>query len=118
MRLVFADERVHRLSADSTHAAAFWGTRWTTLMFCMALLLDSVDFASLRAWQALDIRITAGLVHVAHHDAVVTLVPLTPDGTALEIHEGEAVNNLDTVNAAQVIDVACAGKHAATPRSR
>jgi hypothetical protein len=72
----------------------------------------------LRRWQALDIRTAAGRLHVGHRDAVIALVPLAPDGTAVEIHEGEAVKELDTVQAARITDIVCAGKHAAIRRSR
>jgi hypothetical protein len=107
MRVVFADERVHRLCSEPARAAAFWGASWAGLMLCLALLVDSADFAHLRTWHALDIRPTGGRIRVAHRDAVVILVPIADDGTALDLTEEEAMTALDPIRTAQVVDVAC-----------
>jgi hypothetical protein len=118
VRLVFADERLHRLCSEPSRAAAFWGAGWATLIICLALLADSVDFAHLRKWHALDVRVTGGRVRVAHRDAVVTLIAITEDGVALDLKQEEAMTALDPVRTAQVVDVACGRKSAPTRRGR
>jgi hypothetical protein len=115
---VFVDERMHALCAEPARARAFWGASWNALVVCLGLLIDSLDFGHLRKWQALDIQLASGRVHVTHREAVVSLVPVAPDGTAMEIHEGIAVKNLDRVVAAQVVDVVCGGKAATDRRGR
>lgn len=107
MRVVFADERVHRLCSEPARAAAFWGASWAGLMICLALLVDSADFAHLRTWHALDIRPAGGRIRVAHRDAVLILVPIADDGTALDLTEEEAMTALDPIRTAQVVDIAC-----------
>jgi len=116
VRLVFADERLHMLCSEPSSGAAFWGSSWGALKVCFGLLIDSLDFGHLRKWQALDIRISLGRVHVAHSDAVVSLVPVAADGTAVELLEGEAVRTLDNIHTAHVIDVVCAHATTATRR--
>lgn len=118
MRLVFTDERLHVLCSEPASAAVRWGSSWGGLKVCFGLLVDSLDFGHLRKWQALDIRISSGRVHVAHSDAVVSLVPVAADGTAVELLEGEAVRTLDNIQTAHVIDVVCAHATAATRRRR
>lgn len=118
MRLVFTDERLHVLCSEPSSAAAFWGSSWGALKVCFGLLIDSLDFGHLRKWQALDIRVSPGLVHVAHSDAVVSLVPIAADGTAVELLEEEAVRTLDNIQEAHVIDVVCAHATAARRRRR
>jgi hypothetical protein len=118
MRLVFTDERLHRLCAEPGSAAAFWGASWGALRVCLGLLFFSLDFGHLRAWRVLDIRVDSGRIHVAHADAVVSLVPVADDGTSVELHEGEAVTTLDKIQEARVVDVVCASKVASARRGR
>src|SRR6185437_10194244 len=66
VRVVFADERVHRLCSEPARAAAFWGASWARLTICLALLVDSADFAHLRTWHALDVQPAGGRIRVAH----------------------------------------------------
>jgi len=113
LRLVFADLNAHALCADTVRATAYWGAGWAAVAICLSLLLDSVDIASLRRWVAVDVRIVGGLIHVAHHDAVVTIAPLTDDGGAVTLVEQTAMDQLDHIRYAQVIDIACNGKCAA-----
>lgn len=113
MRLVFADLNAHALCADAARATAYWGAGWAAVAVCLSLLLDSLDIASLRRWAAVDVRVVGGLIRVAHRDAVVMLAPLTDDGSAVKIVEENAMDQLDRIRQAQVIDIAWNGKCAA-----
>jgi hypothetical protein len=118
LQLVFADLNAHALCADPARATAYWGAGWAAVAICLSLLLDSLDIASLRRWAAVDVRIVGGLIRVTHRDAVVTLAPLTDDGSAVAPVEEIAMDQLDRIRHAQVIDIACNGKCAATRRAR
>lgn len=118
MRLVFADPNAHALCVDAARATAYWGAGWAAVAICLSLLLDSLDIASLRRWAAIDVRVVGGLIRVAHCDAVVTLVPLADDGSAVALAEENAMDQLDRIRQAQVIDIAWNGKCAATRRAR
>jgi hypothetical protein len=117
VRLVFEDLHAHRLCGDAARATAYWGAGWAAISVCMSLLLDSIDIADLRRWAAVDVRVTGGLIHVSHRDAVVILAPLTHDGIVLSDDEEDAVEHLDHIRKAQIIEVACNGKRAAEHRT-
>jgi hypothetical protein len=68
---------------------------------------------SLRRWAAVDVRVVGGLISVTHRDAVVTLAPLTDDGSAVTIVEENPMDQLDRIRQAQVIDIAWNGNCAA-----
>jgi hypothetical protein len=69
-------------------------------------------------WAAVDVRVVGGLICVAHQDAVVTLAPLADDGSAIALAEEDAMDQLDRIQNAQVVEVACNGKRAAARRAR
>ena len=118
VRLVFADLHMHALCADATRAAAFWGGGWAAVAICLSLVLDSLDIADLRRWAAVDVRLVGGLIRVAHHDAVVTIAPLADNGSAIALAEEDAMDQLDRIRNAQIVEVACNGKRAAARRAR
>lgn len=114
MRVVFADPAAHALCADAARATAVWGAGWTAVAVCLSLLINSSDVADLRRWAAIDVRVTGGLIWIHHRDAVVTLAPLTDDGTVVDLDEEDAVEELDRIRHARVVNVACNG----TPADR
>ena len=118
MRLVFADLHAHTLCTDAARATVHWGADWAAVAVCLSLLLDSLDIADLRRWTALDVRVAGGLIRVAHRDAVVTLAPLTDDGTVVAGDKEDAVEHLDHIRNAQIVEVASNGKHVAARRTR
>lgn len=117
MQLVFADLDAHALCADVARATAYWGAGWAAVSLCLSLLLDSLDISDLRRWAALDVRIGGGLIRVTHRDAVITLAPLTDDETVLVGGKEDAVNHLDHIRKAKVIEVTCSGVNAAARRT-
>jgi hypothetical protein len=118
VRLVFTDLNAHALCADAACATAYWGAGWAAVAICLSLLLDSLDIAGLRRWAAIDVRVVGGLIRVAHRDAVITLAPLGDDGSAIALDEENAMDQLDHIRHAQLIDIACNGKCAAARRAR
>jgi hypothetical protein len=114
VRLIFADLGTQALCADAVRATTHWGAGWVAVSLCLSLLLDSLDVADLRRWAALDIQVVGPLVHVTHRGAVVTLVPVTDDGQTLSSHQEGVMDDLNHIRIAQVIDVVCDGKRAAT----
>lgn len=118
VRLVFADLNTDALCADAARASAYWGAGWATVAICLSLLLDSLDIDSLRRWAAVDVRVVGGLIRVAHRDAVVTLAPLTDDGRAIALVEENAMDQIDRIRQAQVVDIAWNGRCAAAGWAR
>lgn len=117
MQLVFADLNLHALCADAARATAYWGAGWLAISLCLQLLLDSLDVSDLRRWTAVDVQVVDGLVRVAHRDAVITLAPLAEDGEVIVDGKEDAVDHLDHIQKAKIIEVACAGDRAATSRA-
>lgn len=116
--MVFGDLDVHRLCADATRAAAYWGAGWTAISVCLSLLLDSRNIGQLRRWTAIDVQATKGLIHITHQEAVVTLRPLTDDGGQVPGDTEDAVEKrLDQIRSAQIVEVACNGKRVSKSRA-
>lgn len=119
MRVVFASLSTHAACVDVEAAIAYWGAAgWAAVSICLSLLLDSLDLADLRRWAGIELRVADGLIRIGHGDAVVSLIPLLGDGTAVAINKEDSVKDLQHVRGARVVDVSCNGKLASKARIR